>query len=114
MNEPFDLQAQLIKSLANPQRLRVLNWLRDGEKTASDLVRLTGLSKPNISQHVNRLKQEGLVLCDKRGTFCHYRIADLRLIEALELLCAVLDARTAAPTEVVDAFCDTRKKAARS
>ncbi len=104
----------MIKSLANPQRLRLLSWLRDGEKTASDLVRLTGLSKPNISQQINRLKHEGLVICDKRGTFCHYRIADQRLIEALELLGAVLDKRTSTPTGAIHAFCDTRDQPATS
>ncbi len=89
----YERKAQLIKSLANPQRLRLLSWLREGEKTASDLVALSGLSKASISQHINRLKQEGLVICDKRDTFCHYRIADPRVIEVLELLCSLLNAQ---------------------
>jgi DNA-binding transcriptional ArsR family regulator len=84
------MQANLIRALANPGRLMILQQLLAGEKTASDLVRLCGLSKANLSQHIKLLKQEGLVLCTKRGTFCHYAIADPRIVQALGLLSDVL------------------------
>lgn len=88
-----DLQAELIKALANPVRLRLLRELRGGQKTATDLVNACGLSKANVSQHINLLKKEGLVRCTKRGTFCHYSIADPRVVEAVTLLQQVLRAR---------------------
>lgn len=69
--------------------------LRDADMTASDLVRICGVSKANLSQHINLLKREGLVACVKRGTFCHYSLGDKRVLRALDLLEAVLQARTA-------------------
>ena len=94
MNAEFsNLQAELIKALANPARLRVLQQLLQGEQTASDLVATCGISKANLSQHINLLKKEGLVLCNKRGTFCHYSLADKRIVKALKLLEDVLRER---------------------
>ena len=88
-----NLQVELIKALASPVRLRVLQLLLDGEKTASDLVRICGLSKANLSQHISLLKKEGLVSCHKRGTFCHYSLSDKRIVKALNLLETVLQER---------------------
>lgn len=90
---PVRANAELIKALANPIRLRLMRELRDAELTASDLVRLCGVSKANLSQHINLLKREGLVACAKRGTFCHYSIGDKRVLRALDLLAAVLNTR---------------------
>lgn len=89
------LTADLIKALANPIRLKLMRELRDADLTASDLVRLCNVSKANLSQHINLLKREGLVACVKRGTFCHYSVGDKRVLRALDLLEAVLQARNA-------------------
>ena len=85
-------QAELIKALANPVRLRVLQQLRKGECTATDLVRSCHISKANLSQHINQLKNKGVVVCIKRGTFCHYSLADARVTRALDLLDAIVQA----------------------
>lgn len=79
-------QAELIKALANPARLAVLHELQRGERTATQLVRSCGLSKANLSQHINLLKREGLVRCVKHGTFCYYSLSDRRLTRVLDLL----------------------------
>lgn len=95
------LTASLIKALANPIRLRLMQELADADLTASDLVRLCRVSKANLSQHINLLKREGLVACVKRGTFCHYSLGDKRVLRALALLEAILDARTGGKTRAV-------------
>lgn len=87
------LTAELVKALANPIRLTLIRELCAADLTASDLVHRCHISKANLSQHINLLKREGLVACVKRGTFCHYSIADKRVTRALDLLEAVLDAR---------------------
>ena len=86
MNPELDIQADFIKALANPVRLALLQYLEGGSKSASELVDLSGLSKANLSQHINMMKKEGLVNCDKQGRFCYYSISDQRLLAALELL----------------------------
>lgn len=79
-------QADALKALANPVRILLLQTLRTRAKTASDLVRETRLSKANVSQHINLLKREGFVACVKRGSFCHYSLADRRILPALASL----------------------------
>ena len=86
-------QAEFIKALANPARLAVLRELRRGERTATQLVRSCRISKANLSQHINLLKREGLVLCSKRGTYCYYSLGDKRLTRALDLLEKLLQDR---------------------
>ncbi len=56
------LKAKLYRGLAEPSRLAILESLRGGEKTDSDLVVATGLSKPNASAHLACLKGCGLVV----------------------------------------------------
>ena len=87
-------QSEFMKALANPVRLRLLGLLEDGEKSATDLVKLSGISKASLSQHIKLMKSEGLVLCNKQGRFCFYRIADTRILAAVELLHETLSERT--------------------
>lgn len=81
-----DDQAEQIKALAHAGRLAILRVLGTGERTATELTKRVGLSKANLSQHIKLLKHEGIVRCVKRGTFCHYSIADARIVKALDLL----------------------------
>lgn len=81
-----DDQADQIKALAHAGRLAILRALGTGERTATELTKRVGLSKANLSQHIKLLKHEGIVQCVKRGTFCHYSIADARIVKALDLL----------------------------
>lgn len=71
--------AALLKSLAHPQRLFLLCRLADGEMTVGDLRAACGASQPLISQHLTRMRREGLVLARREGNHVHYRIADPRL-----------------------------------
>jgi ArsR family transcriptional regulator, cadmium/lead-responsive transcriptional repressor len=73
------LKAKLYRGLADPSRLAILEALRGGEKTVSELVAATGLSQPNASAHLACLKGCGLVVSRQEGRFAHYRIADERL-----------------------------------
>lgn len=77
------LKAKLFRGLADPSRLTILEVLRDGEKTVSELVVATGLSQPNASAHLACLKGCGLVSSRQEGRYVHYRIADERTEEVL-------------------------------
>lgn len=81
-----EAQAEQIKALAHASRLAILRALSKGERTATELTKRVGLSKANLSQHLKLLKREGIVRCVKRGTFCHYSLADARIVKALGLL----------------------------
>ena len=59
--EAFDKNANIYKILANSKRLEILNNLKMGELGVEELLKITNLSKANLSQHLALLRHNGLV-----------------------------------------------------
>lgn len=81
--------ASVLKAMANPHRLFILCSLYEKEVTVSELEGLVNASQPMISQHLTRMRLEGLVDSRREGNYVYYRIVDEHvkvLIEALEKL----------------------------
>jgi DNA-binding transcriptional ArsR family regulator len=78
--------AALLKSLAHPQRLFILCRLAKGESTVGVLREACGASQSLISQHLTRLRREGLVAARRDGNFVHYRIVDPRLSALIQTM----------------------------
>jgi len=68
--------AAMMAALSHEARLRVLCDLVGGERTAGDLVERSGLSQSALSQHLSRLRVEGLVATRREGVSIFYRIAN--------------------------------------
>lgn len=79
------VKAALFRGLADTSRLRVLEVLRAGARSVSDVVAATGLSQPNVSAHLSCLWDCGLVDREQRGRFVYYGIADPRVESLLAL-----------------------------
>lgn len=77
---------QLLKSLANANRLMVLCHLVSGEKTVGELERKLELSQSALSQHLAKLRTQGIVDFRKEGTTAYYRITDPKAMEILQSL----------------------------
>jgi DNA-binding transcriptional ArsR family regulator len=78
--------ARLLEALANPRRLATLCRLAQGERTVSDLAAAEGLSLSALSQHLARLRDDGLVTTRREGQTIHYRLADARVRKIIEVL----------------------------
>jgi DNA-binding transcriptional ArsR family regulator len=78
-------KARIFRGFAEPSRLRIVDALRWGEKTVSQICRVTGLTQPNASNHLACLLGCGIVQREQRGRQVFYQLADER-IEALLLL----------------------------
>jgi ArsR family transcriptional regulator len=89
----FDLHADVCKSLANPWRLRLIQALRRGERPVAALIGELGAPKANVSQHLAVLRAKGVVESRRQGAHVYYRLADPRIIAALELMRRVLRTR---------------------
>ncbi|KPF79011.1 helix-turn-helix transcriptional regulator [Novosphingobium sp. AAP93] len=75
--------ASILRELANPHRLMVLcSLVEAGEMKVGDIAERIGLSQSALSQHLARLREEGLVAFTRDAQVLRYRIADAR-IEAL-------------------------------
>jgi DNA-binding transcriptional ArsR family regulator len=79
----LSLKAKLFRGFADPSRLAILEALRAGEKTVSEVVETTGLSQPNTSGHLACLKDCGLVTSRQQGRSVYYGLADPRIEDVL-------------------------------
>lgn len=76
--------AAILKTLSHPQRLFILCSLIQGEATVSELRRECAASQSVISQHLTRMRREGLVQARRSGNFIHYRVADPKLSDLIK------------------------------
>lgn len=86
----YQAQADICKALANPKRIQILDILKDGEMTAGDLARRLEISTPNLSQHVNLLREKGLIEARRDGLNVYYSLANPRITEACTIVRQVL------------------------
>ncbi|WP_188260454.1 ArsR/SmtB family transcription factor [Azospirillum tabaci] len=83
--DPAELEARaaeaeaFLRSIAGRHRLMILCSLLDGEVPVGGLARRLGLSQSNLSQHLAKLRDEGLVATRRDGTSIHYRIGSDRV-----------------------------------
>jgi DNA-binding transcriptional ArsR family regulator len=79
--------ANLLRLVANEQRLMILCRLREGEASVGEMVDLCGLSQSSVSQHLARLRDSGLVRTRRQGTTIYYSIADPNADALMTFLC---------------------------
>ncbi|MEM2099308.1 MAG: metalloregulator ArsR/SmtB family transcription factor [Candidatus Bathyarchaeia archaeon] len=72
-------KATVFHALADPIRLEILTFLRDGEKCVCEIVPRLNLIQPVVSRHLKILKDAGIVRCRKDGTKRMYSIVDPRI-----------------------------------
>ncbi len=70
----YDARARIMKALAHPTRLFIVDELSGGERCVQELTELIGADMSTVSKHLSLLKGAGLVEDDKRGTQVYYRL----------------------------------------
>ena len=88
--EVLELQAELCKSLSNPKRLHIIQELRGGEKTVSELSEVLGLKQSNTSQHIAILRRIGIISPRKEGSTVYYKLVNPKIAEACDLVHEVI------------------------
>lgn len=86
-NDTLERVAQFLKALTEPNRLKILRALHDGELTVTDLIAETGATQSNVSKHLAVLTAAGMVASRKEGTSTYYKIADPRLTAICDTVC---------------------------
>lgn len=99
--EVFEQLARIGSALASGVRLELLELLAQGERSVEQLSALTGASVANASQHLQRLKQAGLIVARKQGQFVFYRIAGDEVVGMLSALSKVGEAHVAEIERIV-------------
>ncbi len=93
--EITQLHADICSALADPSRILIIYALAGKPRCVNDLVAEVGLSQPATSRHLKILRERGLVRAVRQGPSVEYSLTDDRLIQALDLLRAVLRDRIA-------------------
>ncbi|HEX5036853.1 MAG TPA: metalloregulator ArsR/SmtB family transcription factor [bacterium] len=86
-DDTLDRVAQFLKALTEPNRLKILRALHDGELTVTDLIAETGATQSNVSKHLAVLTAAGMVASRKEGTSTYYRIADPHITAICDTVC---------------------------
>ncbi len=71
----YELQADVLKALAHPIRLAILEYLSGEEKCVCHIVEHVGTSQSNISKHLSLMKRAGVLADRKEGLSVYYRLS---------------------------------------
>jgi rhodanese-related sulfurtransferase len=89
----FAQLARIGNALSSPVRLELLELLAQGERSVDQLSTLTGTTVANASQHLQKLKQAGLIEGRKQGLFMFYRVSGDDVVRMLSAVSLVGEAR---------------------
>lgn len=98
----FDLHAEVCQSLAHPKRLRILAALRGGELSVGQLAKRLQLPTANLSQHLALLRSRGVLRARRQGANVFYLVSNPKIIQAFDLMRAVLEERLAQSRALVE------------
>lgn len=89
--QEFDLlHERLCRAIADPRRLMILYALRRRPCYVVELAEQLGFPQSTVSRHLNALLTGGLVIKERQGQTVYYALRDPRIIEALEIMRAIL------------------------
>ncbi len=83
-SEAVQRATKLARLLGNPVRLRILLALREKPRCVTELMKVTGRSQANVSQHLMVLRAAGMVTADREGMRVVYRLRDRRIDDLLD------------------------------
>jgi ArsR family transcriptional regulator len=82
----YAYHAEMCQVFSHPKRLEVIDILRDGEMTVTELVEKLKLTAGNLSQHLSMMKERHILLSRKEGNMVYYRIANPKMIRCFDMM----------------------------
>lgn len=89
--QQLEIRAKIIKSLAHPTRLLVVQTLSEGERCVCELTELIGSDMSTVSKHLSLLKNAGIIQDDKRGNQVFYKLKTPCVLNFLKCVENVLE-----------------------
>jgi ArsR family transcriptional regulator len=103
IEEVTRLHADFCSALADTRRLLLIYALAEGPRNVTALGEALRISQPSVSRHLKILRERGLVDATRAGNVVEYRLADKRLIQALDLLRAIMRDQWSRRAEIIEA-----------
>jgi DNA-binding transcriptional ArsR family regulator len=102
--EITQLHAEICGGLADPNRIMILYTLSQNPRNVTELCNELEMPQPLISRHLKVLRERGMVTTERHGTVIVYSLSDKRLIQALDLLRAVMHDNISKRAELVQSL----------
>jgi len=100
----FEQFARVGKAMSNANRLELLEFLAQGERSVDELAKVSGLTVANTSQHLQQLRQSGLVSGRKQGLKVYYSLSGDDVIQLLDALRVVAEHHLAEVDKMVNSY----------
>ena len=107
--EFYLLHSDVCKTLANPKRQEILDCLRNKAMTVNELVKKTGISQANLSQHLSLMRAKGIVSTERKGVNVFYSISNSKILKAFDLISEVLQDSLNAQSKTVKSAISRKK-----
>ena len=82
----IQIESDFLKAIAQPTRLKILYFLKDGERCACEIIPRMKEDQSNISRHLTHMKDAGILESRKEGVSVYYKIKDKRVFTLLSLV----------------------------
>jgi DNA-binding transcriptional ArsR family regulator len=103
MTKPvYQAKAEFFKVLGHPARIRVLEVLRDGERSVGDLVPVIGIESSHLSQQLGILRRANIVQARKEGSAVFYSVTDESIFELLDVARRIITSSLAESQGLLD------------
>ena len=84
--ERIERAAEVLKTVAHPLRLRIVELLESGEKSVTELKELLGVTQPLTSQHLSQMRMRGVLGSRREGTLVFYSIANPDVVKVIHCI----------------------------
>lgn len=98
----YQMKAEFFRILGHPVRVRILELLRDGERTVGDLQNELQMDSSGTSQHLGVLRRHGILDGRREGTSVYYAVRDPRIFQLLEVSRQILTSSLTESQAVLD------------
>jgi len=98
----YQVKAEFFRILGHPVRVRILELLRDGERTVGELQTELQMDSSGTSQHLAALRKHGIVEGRRDGTNVYYTVRDPRMFQLLEVARQILTSSLTESQAVLD------------
>ncbi|ABQ24655.1 ArsR/SmtB family transcription factor [Geotalea uraniireducens] len=90
MNDTATIRADILKALAQPTRLKIIDFLRDGERCVCEIFPAIGEEQSNTSRHLNMMLASGILSRRKDGLKIFYAIKHPEVLEIVDLAARIM------------------------
>lgn len=108
-DQMYEQFSRVVRAMANPHRLELIDLLAQGERTVEDLAHQTALSIANASQHLQTLRAAQLVEVRREGLYAYYRLGDENVFRVWQAIRDLGESRLAEIDRIVRTFLSNRE-----